>query len=112
MTTDAETVPDAELVAAVLRGDAAALSVLYDRHSAVVYRAAFRRLGDRHLAEEVVQDDWLTLWERAGMFDPGQGSLPGWLCTIARNRATDRMRAVGKFGTFFSRVGTFEYVGG
>lgn len=93
MTTDPGTVPDAELVRALTRGDAAALSVLVDRHIAVVYRAAFRRLGDRQLAEEVVQDVWLTLWDRAGMFDPAQGSLPGWLCTIARNRATDRMRA-------------------
>jgi len=96
MTTDAETITDAELVTAVLHGDTAALSVLYDRHSTVVYRAAFRRLGDRQLAEEVVQDVWLTLWDRAGLFDPAQGSLPGWLCTIARNRATDRMRALGR----------------
>lgn len=96
MTTDVETVPDAELVTAVTRGDMAALSVLYDRHVAVVYRAAFRRLGDRQSAEEVVQDVWLTLWDRAGMFDPSQGSLPGWLCTIARNRATDRMRALAR----------------
>ncbi len=96
MTTDVETVPDAELVTALTRGDMAALSVLYDRHVAVVYRAAFRRLGDRQSAEEVVQDVWLTLWDRAGMFDPAQGSLPGWLCTIARNRATDRMRALAR----------------
>lgn len=96
MTTDVETVPDAELVTAVTHGDTAALSVLYDRHASVVFRAAFRRLGDRQLAEEVVQDVWLTLWDRAGMFDPAQGSLPGWLCTIARNRATDRMRALAR----------------
>jgi RNA polymerase sigma-70 factor (ECF subfamily) len=96
MTTDVGTVPDAELVVAVTRGDMAALSVLYDRHASVVYRAAYRRLGDRQLAEEVVQDVWLTLWDRAGMFDPGQGSLPGWLCTIARNRATDRMRGLAR----------------
>ena len=96
MTTDVETVPDAELVTAVTRGDTAALSVLYDRHASVVFRAAFRRLGDRQLAEEVVQDVWLTLWDRAGMFDPAQGSLPGWLCTIARNRATDRMRSLAR----------------
>ena len=96
MTTDVETVPDAELVTAVTRGDTAALSVLYDRHASVVFRAAFRRLGDRQLAEEVVQDVWLTLWDRAGMFDAAQGSLPGWLCTIARNRATDRMRSLAR----------------
>jgi RNA polymerase sigma-70 factor (ECF subfamily) len=96
MTTDVETVPDAELVTAVTHGDTAALTVLYDRHASVVFRAAFRRLGDRQLAEEVVQDVWLTLWDRSGMFDPRQGSLPGWLCAIARNRATDRMRSLGR----------------
>ncbi|MET0773605.1 MAG: sigma-70 family RNA polymerase sigma factor [Candidatus Limnocylindrales bacterium] len=96
MTTDVETVPDAELVTAVTRGDTAALTVLYDRHASVVFRAAFRRLGDRQLAEEVVQDVWLTLWDRGGLFDARQGSLPGWLCTIARNRATDRMRSLGR----------------
>lgn len=96
MTTEMGIVPDAELVDALTRGDMAALSVLYDRHASVVYRAAFRRLGDRQLAEEVVQDVWLTLWDRAGMFDPAQGSLPGWLCTIARNRATDRMRSLSR----------------
>jgi RNA polymerase sigma-70 factor (ECF subfamily) len=96
MTTDVETVPDTELVSAVTRGDTAALSVLYDRHASVVFRAAFRRLGDRQLAEEVVQDVWLTLWDRGGMFDPRQGTLPGWLCAIARNRATDRMRSAAR----------------
>ncbi len=96
MTIDVETVPDAELVVAVMGGDTAALSVLYDRHAAVVYRTAFRRLGDRETAEEVVQDVWLTLWDRGGMFDAAQGSLPGWLCAIARNRAIDRLRALGR----------------
>jgi RNA polymerase sigma-70 factor (ECF subfamily) len=96
MTNDVETVPDAQLVLAVTRGDTAALAVLYDRHAGVVYRTAFRRLGDRQSAEEVVQDVWLTLWERGGMFDPTQGSLPGWLCAVARNRATDRARAQGR----------------
>src|SRR5690554_617704 len=96
MTTDVETVPDAELVTAVARGDVAALSVLYDRHGAAVHGPAFRRLGGRRLAEEGVQDVWPTPWDRASMFDPAQGSLAGWLCTIARNRATDRMRAMAR----------------
>jgi len=96
MTTDVDTVPDADLVVAVTQGDAAALATLYDRHAGVVYRTAFRRLGDRQSAEEVVQDVWLTLWQRASMFDPTQGSLAGWLTTIARNRAIDRMRSLGR----------------
>ncbi len=96
MSSAAESMPDAELVSAVANGDMAALAVLYDRHAAVVYRAAFRRLGDHRTAEEVVQDVWLTLWDRARMFDAAQGTLPAWLGAIARNRATDRLRAMAR----------------
>jgi RNA polymerase sigma-70 factor, ECF subfamily len=96
MTTEVSGIPDAELMVSLVRGDAAALAELYDRHADVVFRAAFRRLGDRQLAEEVVQDTWLTLWDRAELFDPAAGSLVAWLSTIARNRAVDRLRALGR----------------
>jgi RNA polymerase sigma-70 factor, ECF subfamily len=96
MTTDVAGIPDTELMASLARGDAAALAELYDRYASVVYRAAYRRLGDRQLAEEVVQDTWLTLWDRAELFDPRSGSLVAWLSTIARNRAVDRLRALGR----------------
>lgn len=88
--------PDALLVASLARGDTAALAELYDRHSDAIYRVAFRRLGDRHLAEEVLQDTYLALWNRAELFDPSAGSLMAWLSTIARNRAVDRLRALGR----------------
>ncbi len=96
MTTDVSGIPDAELMVSLVRGDSAALAELYDRHADVIFRAAFRRLGDRQLAEEVVQDTWLTLWDRAELFDPAAGSLVAWLSTIARNRAVDRLRALGR----------------
>jgi RNA polymerase sigma-70 factor, ECF subfamily len=88
--------PDALLVASLARGDTAALAELYDRHSDAIYRAAFRRLGDRSLAEEVLQDTYLALWNRAELYDPTAGSLIAWLSTIARNRAVDRLRALGR----------------
>lgn len=87
---------DASLVATVATGDPDALAELYDRHADAVYRAAFRRLGDRQLAEEVLQDTYMALWNRAKLFDPGQGSLLAWLSTIARNRAVDRLRQLGR----------------
>lgn len=96
MTTDVAGIPDAELMASLLGGDTTALAELYDRHADVIFRAAYRRLGDRQLAEEVVQDTWLTLWDRAELFDPAAGSLVGWLSTIARNRAVDRLRALAR----------------
>src|SRR5918998_6409958 len=87
---------DAELVADLVAGDDAALAELYDRHGDAVFRIAFRRSGDRQLAEEVMQETFLALWDRAELFDPAVGSLPAWLGTIARNRTVDRLRAIGR----------------
>jgi RNA polymerase sigma-70 factor (ECF subfamily) len=84
---------DEELVACVVEGDEAALSELYDRHADSLFRTALLRLGDRGLAEEVLQDTYLALWNRAELFDGSQGSVIGWLSTIARNRAIDRLRS-------------------
>jgi RNA polymerase sigma-70 factor, ECF subfamily len=87
---------DPELVAGLVAGDTDALAELYDRHADALYRATYRRLGDHHLAEEILQDTFLVLWNRAGLFDPSQGSVRAWLSTIARNRSIDRMRAAGR----------------
>lgn len=87
---------DQQLVAALVEGDDTALATLYDRHGAAVFRIAFRRLGDRQLAEEVMQETFLALWNRAELFDANLGSLSAWLGTIARNRSVDRLRAIGR----------------
>ncbi|MEA2677428.1 MAG: hypothetical protein QOJ81_1569 [Chloroflexota bacterium] len=84
---------DEELVAELVEGDEAALGELYDRHADSLFRTALLRLGDRGLAEEVLQDTYLALWNRAELFDRSQGSVIGWLSTIARNRAIDRLRS-------------------
>lgn len=88
--------PDEELVAALVEGDEAALGVLYDRYADVLFRGALLRLGDRQLAEEVLQDTYLALWNRAELFDRRQGSVIGWLSAIARNRSVDRLRSRGR----------------
>jgi RNA polymerase sigma-70 factor (ECF subfamily) len=84
---------DEELVARLVEGDEGALGELYDRHADSLFRTALLRLGDRGLAEEVLQDTYLALWNRAELFDSTQGSVMGWLSTIARNRAIDRLRS-------------------
>lgn len=80
----------------VVAGSHAALAELFDRHAAAVFRASFRLLGQRLEAEEVVQETFLALWNRAEQFDPTLGSLRAWLMTIGRNRAIDRLRAAGR----------------
>ncbi len=87
---------DAALVAAVVGGSEDALAALYDRHAAVIHASALRLTGDRQVAEDIVQEVFLTLWNRAERFDPLAGSLTAWLGTIARHRAVDRLRAAGR----------------
>ncbi len=87
---------DAALVAAVAAGSEDALAALYDRHAAAIHATALRLAGDRQVAEDVVQEVFLTLWNRADRFDPGAGSLMAWLGTMARNRTIDRLRAAGR----------------
>jgi RNA polymerase sigma-70 factor (ECF subfamily) len=87
---------DVTLVRAVATGSEDALATLYDRHVDGIHAVALRLTNDRQLAEEVVQETFLALWNRAELFDPGLASLATWLRTIARNRTVDRLRAAGR----------------
>lgn len=89
-------IDEGAVVAAVAGGSEAALASLYDRHVNSIFATAFRLTGDRSVAEDVVQEVFLTLWNRAERFDPAVGSLAAWLGTIARNRAVDRLRAASR----------------
>ena len=87
---------DSGLVRAVASGSEDALVQLYDRYAGAVYATARRLTTDRGLAEDVVQETFLALWNRAEQYNPAMGSLPAWLLTIARNRTIDRLRALGR----------------
>jgi RNA polymerase sigma-70 factor (ECF subfamily) len=93
---DARGREDAALVRAVAGGSHDALAALYDRHGDAVFAASCRLTSDRGMAEEVVQETFLALWNRADTYDPALGSLAAWLHTIARNRTVDRLRAAGR----------------
>ena len=87
---------DAALVRALAAGSEDALAALYDRHVDGIHAVTLRLTNDRQLAEEVVQETFLALWNRAELFDPALASLATWLRTIARNRTVDRLRAAGR----------------
>jgi RNA polymerase sigma-70 factor, ECF subfamily len=95
---DPDPLSDISLVRQVLQGSQDALASLYDRHVGGVHATALRVGGDESLAAEVVQDTFLSLWNRAERYDPARGSLATWLQTIARNRTIDRLRAIGRRG--------------
>ena len=89
-------IDDAILARELVGGSEAALETLYDRHGAAIFAMAYRLTSDRGIAEEVVQDAFLTLWNKAESFDSSKGSLGAWLSTIGRNRSIDRLRSAGR----------------
>jgi RNA polymerase sigma-70 factor, ECF subfamily len=86
------TTDDALLVAAVAGGNEEALRALYDRYGGLVFTVALRMVGDRDIAQEIVQDVFLRCWERASTFDASRGRAHAWLMAVARNRAIDVLR--------------------
>ena len=85
---------DEDLLTLVERGDAEAFEVVYDRHSRVAYSLAFRLLGDRQSAEDLVQDAFLAVWRGAGGYTPARGSVRNWMLSIVHNRGVDRLRTL------------------
>lgn len=83
---------DAEIGRALAAADADALALLYDRYGAIAHSVAMRVLGDAALAEDIVQESFLKVWNHASSFDPVRGSLRAWLLTLVRNRAIDQLR--------------------
>lgn len=82
-----------KLIARVAAGDREALKSLYEQEGAKVMAICLRMLARRDIAEEAVQDTFLSIWRAAGSFDPSKGSARGWIYVIARRRALDRLRA-------------------
>ena len=84
---------DQELVAAVTQGRTDALELIYQRHGGAVYALARRILADDPMAEEVVQEVFLKLWQEPERFDPQRGALRSFLYRQAHSRAVERIRS-------------------
>ena len=89
---------DEELMALLQRNVSEALGDLYDRHHRLVLTLAYRIVGDRAAAEEVVQEAFLSVWRQARTYRSERGGVRTWLLSIARHRAIDRIRRVPKPG--------------
>lgn len=87
-----------KLVEALVRTgheDRAAFRDLYALTSAKLFGICYRICGERQAAEDVLHDVYLTIWKRAGAYEPHRASPITWLATIARNRSIDWRRAQG-----------------
>ena len=88
-------VSDAALIGRVAAGDLAAFGALYDRYARDVYAFAAHALG-RGPAEEVAQDVFVRVWQRAAQFDAARGSVAAWIMAITRHRVVDELRRSGR----------------
>ena len=84
---------DIALLTRVADRDAVALGELYDRHSRLLFSLILRVLRDRGESEDVLQEVFVRVWDRAESYSPALGTPTAWLVRIARNRAIDRLRA-------------------
>ena len=83
---------DDALLLAIQRRDEAALAALYDRYGRLAYGLAYRLLGERGGAEDVVQEAFLAVWRHAARYRPERGGARSWLLAIVHNAAIDRRR--------------------
>jgi RNA polymerase sigma-70 factor, ECF subfamily len=85
-------VSDSELLMQMDKGDQRALEALYDRYSRVVFSFALRMVGDRAVAEELLQEVFFRTWQQAARFSERRGSCITWMLSITHNLAIDEIR--------------------
>jgi RNA polymerase sigma-70 factor (ECF subfamily) len=86
---------DTDLVARLQRREPQALAELYDRYGRIVYSLILRVVRDTGIAEDLVQETFLRIWNRVQGFDAQKGGIAPWLLAVARNRAIDYLRSAG-----------------
>lgn len=102
--SDGAAVSDADLVTRMATGDRDAFSQLYDRFSRPLYSTALHILRDAAEAEDIIQDVFLSLWEKSGEFTATRGSAFAWAVTLTRNRAIDRIRMRKRRGELLAQA--------
>lgn len=93
--TRTPSITDDRLMRQIAIGDSNAFEELYRRHVRSALLVARAHGASPELAEEVVQEAFVSLWRRASQFRAGRGSVNAWLATIVRNRVTDAWRRAG-----------------
>jgi RNA polymerase sigma-70 factor (ECF subfamily) len=89
----AERLADEELMPQIGEKNPDAFEVFYDRHGGVAYSLAYRIVGERGAAEDVVQEAFISIWRSGARYDAARGSVRTWMLGIVRNRAIDFLRS-------------------
>lgn len=93
ISTPSHHIAEIDLVSRLKAKDRAALGYLYDNYSAALYGVIYRILPKEDMAEEVLQDVFLKIWDKIESYDAGKGRLFTWMLNIARNQAIDKTRS-------------------
>jgi RNA polymerase sigma-70 factor (ECF subfamily) len=83
---------DEDLMAMVREGEVRAFDVIFDRHAGAAYSLAYRMCGRQALAEDVVQEAFVSLWRSGARYDRARGSVRSWVLSVVHNRAIDAFR--------------------
>ncbi len=92
MADDLRALADEDLMQLVQRGQTPAFEVIYERHAQAAFSLAYRIAGTRNLAEDVVQEAFLSIWRAGGRYDRARGSVRTWVLGIVHHRAIDALR--------------------
>lgn len=93
IATGAKHIAEQDLVSGLRQKSQQSLNYLYDNYSAALYGVIFRVVNHQEVAEEVLQDVFLKIWNKVEGYDPTKGKLFTWMLNIARNQAIDRTRS-------------------
>jgi RNA polymerase sigma-70 factor (ECF subfamily) len=92
MPDDLRSLADEDLMQLVRRSHAPAFEVIYERHSQAAFSLAYRMAGTRGVAEDVVQDAFLSIWRSGARYERARGSVRTWVLGIVHHRAIDALR--------------------
>ena len=99
-----ESLGDENILTLIAHGDKDALECFYGRYGTQVFSLARYMLRDEAIAEEITQDVFLALWQKASTFNPQRGSPKGWLMSIAHHRVIDHVRSAKRAKASIDRV--------
>jgi RNA polymerase sigma-70 factor, ECF subfamily len=92
VASDIRNLADEEVMQLVGEGDPRAFELIYDRHGGAAFSLAYRMVGQRAVAEETVQEAFLSIWRSRMRYDATRGSVRTWVLGIVHNRGVDALR--------------------